>query len=434
MKQTTVYKVFIASPGDLKEEREIFPKIIDHINDLRKNSPYNCVLEAVGWEDTLPGFGRPQGLINKDVEECDVFVMSLWKHWGLDSGKFSSGTEEEFHIARKRFDESGEPNMLAYFRSVPEDMMADPGAELQKVINFRNKIETEKICLYKGYDTPGDWKDLLVKHLNQWLDKKVHGEGFGTAREERKVEIPQDVKEKIQGLEEEAKKKADELDTAQTKLYKEALVCAEKALKHSESGEFTLAEEMFSKSLSLYEMPAVLNSFGLFLKQIGSLDRAKEKFERILSVTEDLEAKAIALGNLANLYHTLGDLDKAEEMFEKSLAMNEKLGRKKGMANQYGNLGVLYSTRGDHVKAEEMHKKSLAINEKLGRKKGIAANYGNLGILYHGRRDLDRAEEMFEKSLAINEGLGRKEGMANQYGNLGILYQTRENLEKAEEM
>ena len=58
----------------------------------------------VRWELTLGGVGRPQAMINEDVRKCDYFVLMLWDRWGSAPGsdgkrKYSSGTEEEYHVA-----------------------------------------------------------------------------------------------------------------------------------------------------------------------------------------------------------------------------------------------------------------------------------------------------------------------------------------------
>ena len=70
--------VFIGSPSDLDKERR---KFNDVINELNKNvaEEHGVHLKAVSWEDTLPGRGRPQELINEDLEPCDLVVMALWK-------------------------------------------------------------------------------------------------------------------------------------------------------------------------------------------------------------------------------------------------------------------------------------------------------------------------------------------------------------------
>ncbi len=81
-KDTTraVKHIFIASPGDLSTERKRFPKILERLNKLKAHA-VGIQLEPLGWEDSLPGKGRPQELINQDVEKCDLFVMLLWKRW-----------------------------------------------------------------------------------------------------------------------------------------------------------------------------------------------------------------------------------------------------------------------------------------------------------------------------------------------------------------
>src|SRR2546423_187066 len=125
MSKLEVIKVFIASPSDLAEERALFPEIIKQVNTLKARS-MDCLFEAMGWEDTLLDWGRAQELINEDVRQCDIFVMLLWKRWGQSTGKSTSGTEEEFNIAYERYKKTGNPQLLLYFRSVPQAMMADP--------------------------------------------------------------------------------------------------------------------------------------------------------------------------------------------------------------------------------------------------------------------------------------------------------------------
>lgn len=51
--------IFLASPSDLSEERKLFQQIIEDVNKLIAK-PKGILLEAVVWEDTLIGKGRPQ--------------------------------------------------------------------------------------------------------------------------------------------------------------------------------------------------------------------------------------------------------------------------------------------------------------------------------------------------------------------------------------
>lgn len=153
--------IFIASPGDLNEERRKFHESVFEINRL-KAEHFGFQLVPLGWEDTLPGKGRPQELINHDIESCELFVLLLWKRWGTPTGKYSSGTEEEFEFARRLSEGArAKPAIWLYFKKVPDDMMADPGPQLRQVLRFRTRIEEERSFLYRLFDDADAWSKML---------------------------------------------------------------------------------------------------------------------------------------------------------------------------------------------------------------------------------------------------------------------------------
>lgn len=104
-----VLNVFLATPGDLVDERRAAKEVIDEVAMTARE--LGVSLELLGWEDTLPGAQRPQEVINKDLDEAELFIGLLWRRWGQPTGhpEFSSGFEEEFHRARARHARSGSP-------------------------------------------------------------------------------------------------------------------------------------------------------------------------------------------------------------------------------------------------------------------------------------------------------------------------------------
>jgi len=427
-----VLRVFIASPSDLEAERRLFRGIVDEVNQSKANG-MGTQLEPLGWEDTLPGSGRPQELINEDVKRCDLMIMLLWKRWGTPTGEYSSGFEEEYELAKRLLEEEGKPEIMLYFRKIPDDMLADPGEQLKKVLKFREKIESKRRFLYKSYEGEDQWRRLFREHLSLWLD--------GLALDDLQTEASIEYQRRLKESEDAIRKIGAELETerqkSQAAIRALALKFGVEALEKADSGQITKAEECFAMSIANYPDPFIINHYGLFLERIGMLESAEDMFWQVVKIgkeTGDDLLVAIAYGNLGTLYDIRGDFDKAEDLYKKSLAINEKLGRKVGMASDYKNLGYLYLTCGTLDKAEEMYKKSLATNEELGRKEGIASDYRNLGNLHVARNNLSKAEEMCKKSLAINEELGQKGVMAGDYNNLGILYTNRGDLDKAEEM
>lgn len=72
-----VLNVFLASPGDLVDERRAAKEVIDELAITARE--LGVSLELLGWEDTLPGAQRPQEAINKDLDEAELFVGLLWR-------------------------------------------------------------------------------------------------------------------------------------------------------------------------------------------------------------------------------------------------------------------------------------------------------------------------------------------------------------------
>jgi tetratricopeptide (TPR) repeat protein len=304
MKRLNRMSVFIASPGDLNEERKTFHDCILEINRL-KAEHLGLQLEALGWEDTMPGRGRPQAIINQEIESSDLFVLLLWKRWGTPTGEYSSGTEEEFEIAKKLNERSGgKPAIWLYFKKVPDDMMADPGPELQRVLNFRTRIEEERSFLYHAFDTPDNWGKTFKIHLAKWLDKQ------------QPFEIPEPINLSSQQRDRIELSTAGELPnaTAQTRLLGAAKVLRLRALEAARAGRFTDAEVLFASSLATYEDLESLSSYGLFLDSLGDIERAEQLFERLAQASKEAKDRnllATAYANLGHIYSKRGDMKTA---------------------------------------------------------------------------------------------------------------------------
>ena len=116
--QPLVLRVFLSSPGDANQERELARKL------LKDELPYRPILngrvmfEAVSWDDpaapaAMTANLTPQEAVNRfkrKPSDCDIVVVILWSRLGthLDMRAFRkpsgepylSGTEWEFEDAR----------------------------------------------------------------------------------------------------------------------------------------------------------------------------------------------------------------------------------------------------------------------------------------------------------------------------------------------
>ena len=163
------YRIFIASPGGLDDIRKAFREEIQDYNDtdaLRRG----IIFTPVGWEETIGGARRAQELINQDLHTCDLMVLVLWNRWGHppdNSGRFTSGSEEEFYLAMALLEQEDHQmsDVMVFFGHVPPSQREDAGPQLEKVLEFRETLEREKRHLFVEFNDASIFREKIRKKL-----------------------------------------------------------------------------------------------------------------------------------------------------------------------------------------------------------------------------------------------------------------------------
>src|SRR6266849_6920065 len=163
--QTTVrvLKVFLASPDDVRPERMAAEELVNNLNKFIGHFGWHIALYK--WEDAIPGYGRPQEIINAAVDDCALFIGLLWERWGQPTGKYSSGFHEEYERALARRKTTNDPEIWLVFKAASPEKMKDPGTELTKVLEFRRTQSSLREVLYKEVLDSDDWKTKLQNWL-----------------------------------------------------------------------------------------------------------------------------------------------------------------------------------------------------------------------------------------------------------------------------
>jgi hypothetical protein len=236
------YKIFLASPGGLNTERQLVREVVQEVNELAAE-PDGVRFEIIGWENTLGGVGRPQQLINEDVRTCDYVFLLMHDRWGTPSSDtFTSGTEEEYHVAMEGFATGQIKEVAILFKPVSPEKLADPGAQLSKVLDFKKTLERERTHLYQTFESDRHLSSIIKAHLFNWLRK---AKNIPAIREEVKYEGI-NILTSLSGLNNSTSKASDyfsirdDLEKANSKFYDGKLTEAEilyaKILIHCSSG------------------------------------------------------------------------------------------------------------------------------------------------------------------------------------------------------
>lgn len=157
-RQLQVYRVFLASPSDVMDERAVALEVTNRLNTtLLQNQ--GKLIHLTGWEYLAPKAGRPQDIINALVNDCDIFVGLLHERWGTPTGRWTSGFEEEFNLAQDRRERTGAPDMAMFFKNVSSEVEASPTPGYKRVQHFRNSMGQHH--LYDTIASQEDWRYKL---------------------------------------------------------------------------------------------------------------------------------------------------------------------------------------------------------------------------------------------------------------------------------
>jgi hypothetical protein len=166
MFQANVLRVMIASPGDVREEREIVTQEIHRWNDanavVRK-----LMLSPVRWEShSTPQHGdHPQTIINRQLlDDADLLIGIFGNRIGTPTEEFVSGTVEEI----KKHVLNGKTAKL-YFSNIPVPPSSINPQQYASLQQF--KQDCQKTGLYGTYDSLEQFRTDFGHHLDIELNQ-----------------------------------------------------------------------------------------------------------------------------------------------------------------------------------------------------------------------------------------------------------------------
>jgi tetratricopeptide (TPR) repeat protein len=380
-----LYRVFIASPGGLAEERRAFRNTLTEYNDS-EGIERGVLFLPVGWELTLSGVGRPQELINSELRRCDYFVLMLWDRWGSPTSvdaRFTSGAEEEYAIAWECFNERAHPmrQLVVLFKSVDPRQLTDPGPQLQKVLKFRAQLEQEKRLLFDTFDEIDTYRRKLRRHLAAWI--RDHEEGRSG-----KVVTPQQPAVRVP-----ISPAPDNLLDDDTRAELPGL----------ESVPTTDQETALAHAVVKGDVTAILE-YGRLLAETGRLANAKDVLERGVKEITRPEVKASTLLQLADISLTAAEFQQAEQLYAQALEIRQAIGSQ-AVASVMLRQARLKQATGAFVEAEELIRRALATRRSQKRRNpaGIAYALYSLAAHLHAQSRYREAAEPAREALHMRQ-------------------------------
>jgi len=287
-RKVMLIRVFVASPTDVAEERDLLEDIVKELNlTWGKNFPFR--LELVRWEThAYPSIGTdPQAVVNDQIGEgYDIFVGVLWARFGTPTPRSGSGTEEEFERAHARWRE--DPNqvrVMFYFKDAaisPSEIDPD---QLSKVKAFRDRLGNEGVLHWK-YKSREDFTSFLRMHLSrhaQELYRILESSTPGASAVVEKPPLGTSVTEPAENIEDDA----DQLgfiDLLEIGLERSSSV--NEVLRNMQDAMETLTQRMTERSAEIDEFKTSQNLYRDLPQVRRVLNRAAADMEQFAARME----------------------------------------------------------------------------------------------------------------------------------------------------
>lgn len=174
MQNGTFIRVFIASPGDVHQERDEACRMIHNWNAAHSMSR-SVLIEPVRVEThshAVQG-GHPQDLINSQLlDRCDLLVAILWSRLGTPTNSDLSGTVQEI---REFSETKGADRILIFFcdRAFPNSCDL---AQVKAVRDFKDSIKSNG--LYTPYTEVREFGSLFRHQLDLAMNRILESSEF----------------------------------------------------------------------------------------------------------------------------------------------------------------------------------------------------------------------------------------------------------------
>ena len=353
-------RIFLASPGDLEDERAAVRACVEE-HKARRRGQGNVTYEVIGWDRVRGTARRAQEAIDELIAESHFMIVLFKRAWGSEPGSpwgYTSGTEEELFTGLLELGQPEQPMRDVWVGFIDA---ANPD---QQIIELRQQIVDRHSVMFESITDLRDLKAKLADRLESWetlagskiprhidLMPSSGNDVLRAAnlriRGEKLVELGQPVAGQA-ALEEAADLGGPVEQLAYARFLRRhgdlvgAADSTQKAIEYFlEGGPLysTLAADAFSAQAR------VLSAQGRHNDAIGRLEHALT-----LLLADDAYAQAVRcriLDDLGLAHRRIGDLPGARRRFEAALEVRRAAGRDVEMGQSLINLARLEVADGE---------------------------------------------------------------------------------------
>jgi tetratricopeptide (TPR) repeat protein len=157
-------RIFLASPGDLEEERAAVRACVEE-HWARRDGESNVTYEVIEWDRVRGTARRAQEAIDELIAESHFMVVLFKGAWGSEPGSpwgYTSGTEEELFTGLLELGQPEQP-----MRDIWVGFIDDPNPN-EQIVKLRQQIIDRHSVMFESIADLQDLKLKLADRLESW--------------------------------------------------------------------------------------------------------------------------------------------------------------------------------------------------------------------------------------------------------------------------
>ena len=304
------------------------------------------------------------------------------------------------------------------------------GALLVAVLTF--VVTSGQLFVSCSQKSDAELESQRLKVLEKALDRIPH-----FAAPNNLPVIPENLLNRLDKLEKETKALSQAQSGVEPKIWaKLGLVAVGVADFAKAEADFELALEGAKKRANILEQAENLSMLGMVSMMRGQPEKAKDLFEKSLTLSSqlcDYHLLNVNYGNIGLLNAIQFNYDVAMGYSQISLKYARQSQDSGDLATSLINLGDLYRRTGRRKEAVHNFREAMNIGESMEDPKIIASAYRHIGLTLKDSGDIKNALDNLQKALELDRQIGDKVEEAGDLANIGIAYRRAKDKSSAQE-
>ncbi|MBO1052744.1 MAG: DUF4062 domain-containing protein [Dolichospermum sp. DET73] len=268
--EAKIYRVLIASPSDVTDERKIIREEVHRWNAMHAVD-MKIILMPIGWEtDATPDLRESgQEVINRQlVDTCDILIGVFWTRLGTPTALGGTGTEVEIGRARNEG-----KRCMVYFSDEPVSPSEIDIKQYEQVQEYWRKLQPTGLA--NRYKTIEDFRKIVLLHINSAVSEITREDKERRAAEQEAKLTEQAIGLPIQTIP----------TTSNTEISFKTLSEAQTSVKTLLDSRFGVQDMEDAKEQEIAKIQSVLTS-----PELAELFSRQPSVETIPAIAQILEA------------------------------------------------------------------------------------------------------------------------------------------------